>query len=40
MLPDKSSDEGPSWPSLDKDDQIYGHGWNLNMSDIECIFNR
>ena len=22
--------------SLDKNEQIYGHRWNLNMADIKC----
>ena len=26
--------------SLDKNGQIYRYGWNLNMANIECIFER
>ena len=30
----------PHFFSLDENGQIYGHGWNFNMADIECIFER
>ena len=26
------------YSSLDKNGQMYGHGWNLNVADIECIY--
>ena len=29
---------GPHFFSLDENGKIYGHGWNFNMADIECIF--
>ena len=29
---------GQQFFSLDKNGQIYGHSWSLNMAEIQCIF--